>query len=115
MRSVYLGTAEDSDLRHIAFDTKLTKSDLIRAAIAIALQRWRVMDNDRIREEVSEAERLSEPPTPEPSGATLPAGATARKGAEAKADPRSAARARNTNSSPPVEKNQRELASSTIA
>jgi len=41
MRSVYLRLSEDGLLRQLAYDLKVTKSDLIRAAISIKLRQWR--------------------------------------------------------------------------
>ncbi len=40
MRSVYLRPAEDSQLRQLAHDLNVTKSDLIRSAISVKLHDW---------------------------------------------------------------------------
>lgn len=41
LRSVNLWTKDDNALRQFAFDQRLTKSDLIRAAIRAKLKEWR--------------------------------------------------------------------------
>jgi hypothetical protein len=40
MRSVYLRPTEDSQLRQLAHEFKVTKSDLIRSAISVKLKEW---------------------------------------------------------------------------
>lgn len=40
MRSVYLDPMEDSQLRQLAFELDVTKSDLIRSAVGIKLREW---------------------------------------------------------------------------
>lgn len=46
MRSVYLRPAEDAQLRQLAHELDVTKSDLIRSAIAVKLLEW-LKSNDR--------------------------------------------------------------------
>jgi len=41
MRSVYLRPSEDSQLRQMAHELNVTKSDLIRSAISTKLKEWR--------------------------------------------------------------------------
>ncbi|WP_237478602.1 hypothetical protein [Lichenibacterium dinghuense] len=45
MRSVYLRPAEDSELRQLAHELNVTKSDLIRSAIGIKLREWLASDD----------------------------------------------------------------------
>src|SRR3546814_13898364 len=40
MRSVYVRPGEDADLRQLAHDFNVTKSDLIRSAIRLKLKEW---------------------------------------------------------------------------
>lgn len=40
MRSVYLRPSEDTQLRQLAHDLNVTKSDLIRSAISVKLREW---------------------------------------------------------------------------
>ena len=40
LRSVYLRPSEDSQLRQLAHDLNVTKSDLIRSAISVKLRDW---------------------------------------------------------------------------
>lgn len=40
MRSVYLWPAQDSELRQLAHELNVTKSDLIRSAIGVKLREW---------------------------------------------------------------------------
>ena len=40
MRSVYLRPTEDNQLRQLAHELKVSKSDLIRSAISVKLQEW---------------------------------------------------------------------------
>jgi len=40
MRSVYLPVREDNDLRQLAHELKVSKSDLIRSAIIVKLREW---------------------------------------------------------------------------
>jgi hypothetical protein len=40
MRSVYLRPEEDAQLRQLAFEIEVTKSDLIRSAIGVKLVEW---------------------------------------------------------------------------
>ncbi|HEV7290465.1 hypothetical protein [Sphingomonas sp.] len=46
MRSVYLRPAEDAQLRQLAHELNVTKSDLIRSAISVKLLQW-LRSNDR--------------------------------------------------------------------
>ncbi len=46
MRSVYLRPAEDAQLRQLAHELNVTKSDLIRSAISVKLLEW-LRSNDR--------------------------------------------------------------------
>ena len=68
MRSVYLKPGEDSQLRQLAHELNVTKSDLIRSAIGVKLREW-LDSNDRdlilkdltfgVRETTNEARRVS--------------------------------------------------------
>src|SRR3546814_20140911 len=40
MRSVYVRPGEDADLRQLAHDFNVTKSDLLRSAIRLKLKEW---------------------------------------------------------------------------
>lgn len=40
MRSVYLRPSEDAQLRQLAHELNVTKSDLIRSAISVRLRDW---------------------------------------------------------------------------
>lgn len=51
-RSIYLDQADDSELRQIAFELRVSKSDLIRAAIRHRLKEWRELDASRIHSEL---------------------------------------------------------------
>ncbi len=51
MRSVYLPTREDNELRQLAHELKVSKSDLIRSAIIVKLRDWH---EDRSRKIVRE-------------------------------------------------------------
>lgn len=121
MRSVYLGVAEDNQLRQIAFDAKLSKSDLIRAAIAVALHRWDEMDDSLIREEVAAAQRLGEEepltgtgkPPEEPSPAALSVPRMSRRHPDRKTEKKSH-RTRPTTEAKQTEHQHRELANPDI-
>jgi hypothetical protein len=58
MRSVYLRPSEDAELRQLAHDLEVTKSDLIRSAISLKLQEWlKSNDRERILKEVEHGRR----------------------------------------------------------
>lgn len=40
MRSLYLGVKEDSDLRQLAHELRVSKSELMRSAISAKLEAW---------------------------------------------------------------------------
>lgn len=123
MRSVYLGATEDNQLRQIAFDAKLTKSDLIRAAIAVSLRRWDGMDDSEIREEVAAAERLGEeapsivicdpPSEPAPAAASAARRVATKRRAERRPEVRAQRVGPSTEAKQPEHKH-RELASPQI-
>jgi Arc/MetJ-type ribon-helix-helix transcriptional regulator len=48
MRSVYLGPLEDSQLRQLAHELQVTKSDLIRTAIKAKLKQWLDAEDDQV-------------------------------------------------------------------
>jgi hypothetical protein len=48
MRSVYLRPSEDSQLRQLAHELNVTKSDLIRSAISVKLQEWLEASSDEL-------------------------------------------------------------------
>ena len=48
MRSVYVRPSEDALLRELAFDLKVSKSELIRAAISLKLRDWLASDDEDI-------------------------------------------------------------------
>jgi hypothetical protein len=48
MRSVYLRPIEDAQLRQLAVDLNVTKSDLVRAAVGIKLKEW-LSDNSKTK------------------------------------------------------------------
>jgi hypothetical protein len=61
MRSVYLRPAEDAQLRELAHTLNVTKSDLIRSAIAMKLFEWmQSNDSDRILQDVEYGKRDEE-------------------------------------------------------
>ncbi|MEC4593808.1 hypothetical protein VPG91_22600 [Nitrospirillum amazonense] len=45
MRSVYLRPSEDGQLRQLAHELNVTKSDLIRSAISVKLREWLLDSN----------------------------------------------------------------------
>lgn len=58
MRSVYLRPSDDARLRELAYRLNVTKSDLIRSAIALKLADWHQMDDDdSIQQEVKSGKR----------------------------------------------------------
>jgi len=58
MRSVYFRPAEDAQLRQLAHDLNVTKSDLIRAAASLKLEEWLESDDrERILEDVERGRR----------------------------------------------------------
>lgn len=48
LRSVYVRQSEDAQLRQMAHDLNVTKSDLIRAAIAVKLRDWLDSGDDQM-------------------------------------------------------------------
>ena len=48
MRSIYLRPIEDAQLRQLAVDLNVTKSDLVRAAVGIKLKEW-LADNSKTK------------------------------------------------------------------
>jgi hypothetical protein len=48
MRSVYLRPSEDSQLRQLAHELNVTKSDLIRSAIGVKLREWLESNSDEL-------------------------------------------------------------------
>jgi len=60
MRSVYLRPTVDSELRQLAHELKVTKSDLIRSAVGIKLKEWLDSnDQEKILEDLAEGRRES--------------------------------------------------------
>lgn len=103
MRSVYLWVEDDNKLRQIAHETRVHKSDLIRAALAIAIPRWEAMDDADVLAEIAAVERARDeggsfapaivPANPAPAPAPVPAAApasAAKRRADKKPEPRGA-------------------------
>lgn len=58
LRSVYLRPFEDSQLRQLAHELNVTKSDLIRSAISVKLRDWLdAKDEQLIRSDVEHGKR----------------------------------------------------------
>jgi predicted transcriptional regulator len=57
LRSVYLRPSEDSQLRQLAHELNVTKSDLIRSAISVKLRDWLDADDEAIRKDVEHGKR----------------------------------------------------------
>ncbi len=53
MRSVFLGTKQDAQLRQLATELGVTKSELIRAAVENKLQDWLTKNKDVILNELN--------------------------------------------------------------
>lgn len=56
MRSIYLEPSVDARLRQLAFELKVTKSALIRAAVTGRLADWSKMDPRAILAEIAKEE-----------------------------------------------------------
>lgn len=50
MRSIYLKPSDDTELRQLAHDKRVTKNDLIRSAIIAKLKEWRDANSDETLE-----------------------------------------------------------------
>jgi hypothetical protein len=50
MRSIYLKPCDDTELRQLARDKRVTKNDLIRSAIIAKLKEWREANGDETLE-----------------------------------------------------------------
>lgn len=48
MRSIYLPPRQDSQLRQLAHDLKVTKSELIRSAIGVKLKDWLASNSNEL-------------------------------------------------------------------
>jgi predicted transcriptional regulator len=92
MRSVYLWPTQDSELRQLAHDLNVTKSDLIRSAIGVKLREWLQANDDQgVRQDLEVGrrdgghERGARSPASTP--AAQAAGRRTSKKVEAKAEP----------------------------
>jgi hypothetical protein len=60
LRSFYVPASDDTDLRQLAFELNIPKSDLVRAAIASKLETWRKLnDREAIFKDIKLGDRAS--------------------------------------------------------
>lgn len=85
MRSVYLKLMEDSQLRQLAHELKVSKSDLIRSAVSLKLREWLGSENnDLVLEDIKAGRRGETSPTehisPHPVNSSVKSKPAASKG-----------------------------------